>query len=148
MKYPALFLLLAGSVFAAPENPASKSAPPAPTTATAPAAPQEQVLHAPEPGRFKTLFQPFRTDRAALSPDGKYLAYSVRDGEVLSIVVIDIDLDTEMPPIAQTDRQPAAPREGLSLFTALEEQLGLTLQSERGPVDILIIDHAEPPTPD
>jgi len=91
MKYPALFLLLAGSVFAAPENPASKSAPPAPTTATAPAAPQEQVLHAPEPGRFKTLFQPFRTDRAALSPDGKYLAYSVRDGEVLSIVVIDID---------------------------------------------------------
>jgi dipeptidyl aminopeptidase/acylaminoacyl peptidase len=93
MKYPALFLLLAGSVLAAPENPASGSTtPPAAAVAAAPATtPQEQVLRAPEPGRFKTLFQPFRTDRAALSPDGKYLAYSVREGEVLSVVVIDID---------------------------------------------------------
>ena len=80
MKYPALFLLLVTSALAAPEKPANESATPT-TTTTAPAAPQEQVLRAPEPGRFKTLFQPFRTDRAALSPDGKYLAYSVREGE-------------------------------------------------------------------
>jgi len=30
----------------------------------------------------------------------------------------------------------------------LEEQLGLKLESERGPVDVLVIDHVERPTPD
>jgi len=40
------------------------------------------------------------------------------------------------------------PEEGLSLFTALDEQLGLTLKSTRGPVDVLVIDHVEKPTED
>ncbi|HEY4248678.1 MAG TPA: prolyl oligopeptidase family serine peptidase [Lacunisphaera sp.] len=89
MKYPALFLALALSIVAASETPVAKS--PAMAATAASVAPQEQVLRAPEPGRFKTLFQPFRTDRAALSPDGKYLAYSVREREIVSVVVIDID---------------------------------------------------------
>jgi len=33
-----------------------------------------------------------------------------------------------------------------SIFTALEEQLGLRLESTKAPVDILVIDHVERPS--
>jgi len=37
---------------------------------------------------------------------------------------------------------------GVPLFTAIQEQLGLKLESTKGPVDVLVIDHVEQPTPD
>jgi uncharacterized protein (TIGR03435 family) len=33
-----------------------------------------------------------------------------------------------------------------SLFTAIEEELGLKLESAKGPIDTLVIDHAETPS--
>lgn len=44
-----------------------------------------------------------------------------------------------------TPEEPASIQDGPSIFTAITEQLGLRLKSGRGPVEILVIDHAEKP---
>lgn len=47
-----------------------------------------------------------------------------------------------LPPVA-SDAPPPADKNGPSIFTALQEQLGLRLESQKGPVEILVIDHVE-----
>ena len=42
-------------------------------------------------------------------------------------------------------RSPVSDAPGL--FTAIREQLGLKLESQKGPVQVVVIDHLEPPTP-
>lgn len=36
--------------------------------------------------------------------------------------------------------------EGPSIFTAIQEQLGLRLRAQKLPVDVIVIDHAEKPS--
>jgi uncharacterized protein (TIGR03435 family) len=38
--------------------------------------------------------------------------------------------------------------ESPSIFVAIQDQLGLKLESTKGPVDVLVIDHVDKPTPD
>ena len=52
------------------------------------------------------------------------------------------------PPPAGAPPQPSIDPNGPSIFTALQEQLGLKLESTRGPVDVLVIDSVAQPTPD
>jgi uncharacterized protein (TIGR03435 family) len=67
---------------------------------------------------------------------------------------IDLTWTPEQIPQGRGDAPPGAPAlppidpNGPSLFTALQEQLGLKLDSTRGPVDVLVVEKVERPTED
>jgi len=56
------------------------------------------------------------------------------------------DLPTAFPS-ADATRTPS-PTDGVSLLTALQEQLGLKLEPSRGPIQVVVIDSLEHPSPD
>jgi len=53
----------------------------------------------------------------------------------------DSQFGGRVPPVSD---DPSAPP---SLFTALQEQVGLKLSAEKTAVDVLVIDHVEKPSP-
>ena len=66
--------------------------------------------------------------------------------------VFDLDLTwtPEQGPAGPegTQSQTAPSTDGVSLFTAVQEQLGLKLDAQRGPVDVVVIESAERPVED
>ena len=59
----------------------------------------------------------------------------------------DIQLTWWLEPVATGDSvPPGAQPDTTSIFTALQEQLGLKLESSRGPVDVMVIDSVQPPS--
>jgi uncharacterized protein (TIGR03435 family) len=64
------------------------------------------------------------------------------------------DFNLTWTPDQMPQRPPGMPEpppidpNGPSIFTAVQEQLGLKLDSQRGPVSVLVIDHAEHPVAD
>ena len=49
----------------------------------------------------------------------------------------------ETSPATNADEQTAAPEPGLSLLTAVSDQLGLRLQTRKVPADLVVVDHME-----
>jgi uncharacterized protein (TIGR03435 family) len=65
--------------------------------------------------------------------------------------IYDIELTwtPEVPPAAPNGApSPGFDPNGPTLFTAVQEQLGLKLEPTTGPVEVLVIDSADRPTPD
>jgi uncharacterized protein (TIGR03435 family) len=69
---------------------------------------------------------------------------------VLDRTSLDGRYDFELTWMSEQPRPPTGdlppPRSGASLFTALQEQLGLKLTGGRGPIDVLVIDSVSPAT--
>ncbi len=63
---------------------------------------------------------------------------------------VDLHFTPDQPPPAPPGASPLPPVDpaGPSLFTALEEQLGIRLNATRGPVEVLVIDAISRPTTD
>jgi len=82
-----VFAVIATLAMAQENHPALPAA-----AATAPAA-RETALPPPpipESARFTRYFAPLRTDRAAISPDGRYLAFSIREDDLLYVITTDL----------------------------------------------------------
>ena len=104
---------------------------------------RESQIAGPRPGGVTLHYQGSGIDSGEfarwLSP---YLGRTVIDRTGLTG---DFDIDLAF---SLGGNPGAAVDETVSIFAALQEQLGLKVDADRGPVEVLIIDSAEMPTPD
>jgi len=61
---------------------------------------------------------------------------------------IDLNWTPDRLPQAVAPDAPLADPNAVSIFTAIQEQLGLKLEPARAPIEVLVIDRVERPTPD
>lgn len=84
-------------------------------------------------------------DRAAISELVRVLAVAARR-PVLDRTALSGLYDIRLQFVDEPPDAPPSDAAGLSIFAALQEQLGLKLESTKGPVEFLVIDHVERPT--
>jgi uncharacterized protein (TIGR03435 family) len=97
------------------------------------------------PGILAPMVQRYVVDRTGLTGNYDYnVSYApdpMRGGGAAPTSAAGVGAAPSPAPV------PADPG-GASIFTALQEQLGLKLESQRGPVKVLVIDSVQPPTED
>jgi uncharacterized protein (TIGR03435 family) len=112
---------------------------------------------APPRGRFKQFARPSPSGAITLTITGTAVTMSAFIGVLQQYIdrpivnssgaaaLYDVRLEFALPQSqsATTDDAP-----GVSVFTAVREQLGLKLDAVKKAVEVLVVDHAEHPTPD
>ena len=104
------------------------------------------------------------SDRARVRSDDEVLAVAnalpmeafarFLSGQVRRVVVDrtglagEWDAQLRWTPDRVTDNARSVESDAPNLFTALQEQLGLKLESRSERIDVIVVDHVEKPTPD
>ena len=80
---------------------------------------------------------------------GSYVDRPVMDRTGVSgIFTVDLRFDGQVRgPLGLASIRPPAPDGAVSIFTAVQEQLGLRLEPSRGPAPVLVIEHVDRPSP-
>jgi uncharacterized protein (TIGR03435 family) len=101
------------------------------------AAPDEKPMERVTDGELTGRAMPIASLAAALPGDGRLIV------DKTGLADKKFDFDLQWTP----DNRRVDADSGPSLFTALEEQLGLKLVSSKAPGKVLVIDHIEKPSP-
>jgi uncharacterized protein (TIGR03435 family) len=77
---------------------------------------------------------------------GALASYSRRPVDDRTGLTGSFDIQVELPPLQPATTDGGAIDPAVSVFTVLQEQLGLRVEEGRGPVEVLVVDRLERPT--